>query len=482
MSQATPAIPTIQGRYRIEAKLGIGRLAVVYRAYDERLQRQVLVHLLRNELLAQEPLRRRFVEEAHASARRSHQSLLEVYDSGEVAGRPFMITEYVHGRSIRELGALTPEDALLYFRQVVGAVAACQAAGVPHPPISSNNLIVVDDGHVELLESWLTPAAEVAADLAAYRSPERTAGQPMTYASVVYALGLLLYEMLTGKRAVAGSDPRELAQAHLTLTLPPLSDVLPGLYAPLLEQLVRQATAREPAQRPPDAAALSLRLDEVWRTINSETHRLPAPPVARPKLRERINRTAGAIMPRRRPPAPPPAPMPDDPEEQPGGVYSRAEAAERRPANRMADQREALRESNRRHAVTGLAILVSLVTAFCIGGYILASSAPQSIGAVQLPRFELGWPDLSISWPDWLTGVASGSGEVLVVTVEGLNLREQPGLNTRVLGNLSNNAQVRKLEGPQVVDNVPWLRIRARIGDRDVEGWASQNFLRSQTP
>ncbi len=478
MSQATPAVPTIQGRYRIEAKLGIGRLAVVYRAYDERLQRQVLVHLLRNELLAQEPLRRRFVEEAHASARRSHQSLLEVYDSGEVAGRPFMITEYVHGRSIRELGALTPEDALLYFRQVVGAVAACQAAGVPHPPISSNNLIVVDDGHVELLESWLTPAAEVAADLAAYRSPERTAGQPMSYASVVYALGLLLYEMLTGKRAVAGGDPRELAQAHLTLHLPPLSDVLPGLYAPLLEQLVRQATAREPAQRPPDAAALSLRLDELWRTINSETHRLPVPPAARPKLRERLNRTAGAIMPRRRATAPPP----EDLDDQPDVAYSRPEAAERRPVSHVADQREALRESNRRHAVTGLAILVSLVTAFCIGGYILASSAPQSIGAVQLPRFELGWPDLSISWPDWLTGVATGSGEVLVVTVEGLNLREQPGMNTRILGNLPTNAQVRKLEGPEVVDNVPWLRVRARIGDRDVEGWVSEGFLRSQTP
>ncbi|GAB4210159.1 MAG: serine/threonine protein kinase [Roseiflexaceae bacterium] len=478
MSQATPAIPTIQGRYRIEAKLGIGRLAVVYRAYDERLQRQVLVHLLRNELLGQEPLRRRFVEEAHASARRSHQSLLEVYDSGEVAGRPFMITEYVHGRTIRELGALTPEDALLYFRQVVGAVAVCQAAGVPHPPISSNNLVVVADGHVELLESWQTPAAEVAADLAAYRAPERTAGQPMTHASVVYALGLLLYEMLTGKRAVSGSDARDMAQAHLTLSLPPLSDALPGLYTPLLEQLVRQTTARDPSQRPPDAAALSLRLDEVWRTINSETHRLPAPPVSRPKLRERLNRTAGAIIPRRRPVAAPPR---DEPDEEPPDAYSRPDAPSRR-AERVADQREALHQSSRRHAMTGLAILLSMVLTFCIGGYALASSAPETLGRLRLPQFQFGLPELNINWPGWLTGVATGSGEVWVVTVEGLNLREQPGLNSRVLANLPNNAQVRKLEGPQVVDNVPWLRVRARIGDRDVEGWASQNFLRSQTP
>ncbi|HWQ11942.1 MAG TPA: protein kinase, partial [Roseiflexaceae bacterium] len=132
----TPATPTsspvLHGRYRIEEQLGAWRLAVVYRAYDERLQRPVLVHLFRRDLLGQEPLRQRFVQEAQNSARRSHPSLLDVFDSGEVGGRPFMITEYVSGRTLREIGALSLEEALLYFRQVVGAVAACQEAGVPH--------------------------------------------------------------------------------------------------------------------------------------------------------------------------------------------------------------------------------------------------------------------------------------------------------------------------------------------------------------
>src|SRR5256885_13356164 len=116
--------------------------------------------MLRKELINQEPLRQRFVQEAHTSASRSHQSLLEIFDSGEVAGRPYMVTEYVAGRTLRELGALSPEEALLYFRQVVGAVATCQAAGVPHPPITSNNIFLVDDGHVELVESWLMPRSE----------------------------------------------------------------------------------------------------------------------------------------------------------------------------------------------------------------------------------------------------------------------------------------------------------------------------------
>src|SRR5919204_5950232 len=132
MAQVTPtSLPILHGRYRIEEQLGAGRLAVVYRAYDERLQRMVLVHMLRKELVDQEPLRQRFIQEAHDGARRSHQSLLEVFDSGEVAGRPYMVTEYVAGRTLRELGALSLEEALLYFRQVVGAVATCQAAGVP---------------------------------------------------------------------------------------------------------------------------------------------------------------------------------------------------------------------------------------------------------------------------------------------------------------------------------------------------------------
>src|SRR5215470_17122713 len=125
MTTPTPAaLPLLQGRYRVEDRLGASRLAVVYRAYDERLRRNVLIHLLRRELADQDALRERFLQEAQHNAGRSHRSLLDVYDTGELAGRPFMVTEYVAGRSLRELGALSLEDALLYFRQVVGAVAA----------------------------------------------------------------------------------------------------------------------------------------------------------------------------------------------------------------------------------------------------------------------------------------------------------------------------------------------------------------------
>src|SRR5262245_61824765 len=277
MTHTTPTSnPILHGRYRIEEQLGVGRLAVVYRAYDARLQRRVLLHLLRKELVDQEPLRQRFVHEAHDSARRSHPSLLEVFDSGEVGGRPFMVTEYIAGRSLRELGALSLEQALLYFRQVVGAVAVCQLAGVAHPPISSNNVILVEDGHVELVESWLATPATIALDVAAYRPPERSSGSPATPAGAVYSLGLLLFEMLTGRHAIDGDDPRTVAQAHLSARIPTLSEALPLLHIPALERLLQQTTARRPEERPPDAAALGLALDDLRRAIARDTDRLPS--------------------------------------------------------------------------------------------------------------------------------------------------------------------------------------------------------------
>lgn len=472
MTQATPTTnPLLHGRYRIEEQLGTGRLAVVYRAYDERLQRRVLVHMLRKELLAQEALAQRFIQEAHNSARRSHQSLLEIYDSGEIGGRPYMITEYVAGRTLREVGALTLEEALLYFRQVVGAVAACQVAGVAHPPISSSNVILVEEGHVELVESWLLPTSEIALDSACYRAPERSAGGPLTGAGSVYALGLLLIEMLSGKRPVAGDEPRAVAQAHLTARIPTLSELRPLLYVPSLDRLLREATARDPSQRPPDAAALGLELDELRHNITGDTQRLAAPPVRPPSLRERINRTANEIA----PPRPAPRHEPDPP-------LAPAPAAPHAPARQQAQPQAVPRRS-----ILGTAILLALFVAVACAGYYGASLAIDTLAGIKIPRPEIQLPslsDLGIELPEWVTGVIGGDGEILVVTNvpldEGLNLRPAPGLNNEPIGLLPLNTRVRKIEGPVEADGVPWLRVRARVGDREVDGWVSGFFVKPE--
>ena len=119
-------------------------------------------------------------------------------------------------------------------------------------------------------------------------------------------------------------------------------------------------------------------------------------------------------------------------------------------------------------------------------GYYGISLALDKLTNIELPRPAIdlpALPDLGIEWPSWLTGVVGGRGQVLVVTGvpdEGLNLRAAPGLNGQVIVLLPNTTRVRVLDGPQVVDAVPWMHVRATIDGRDVEGWASVNFLKPE--
>lgn len=460
-ASATPT-PLLFGRYRPLEQLGEGRLATVFSALDERLQRKVLIHFLRKEFVAQEKLRERFVLEANASAQRSHPALLEVFDSGTVSQRPFMVTEYVAGRPLRQLGMLTTEQALLYFRQVVSAVALCQARDVAAPFVSSNNVLLVDEGRVKLVESWLTPPAEIPIDLAYYRAPERTEGHAPGPANAVYALGLLLYEMLTGTRPIQGHDPQTIAQAHLSLRLPVLSQVRSNLYMPSVERLIARATARLPEQRLHDATALGAALDEVWRELGTNTQPLAVPPaVLRPR-----RRAANADDPR---PADLPTPvMTVAPPLQPQPVLPPDEH-EFQPVDP-----QALRRKNVRRGIVGWIVMLALLLVVAGGSYVLASFVVDRVFAIQLPRPSL--PDLGINLPGWLPGVEPR--EVLVVNTNDLNLREQAGTASAVVTSLPGGTRVVKLEGPVTVDNIPWVRVRVEQEGQPLEGWMSLNYLK----
>ncbi|NJK78469.1 MAG: protein kinase [Chloroflexaceae bacterium] len=146
-TSSTP--PLLFNRYRLLEKLGDGRLASVYHATDERLQRSVLLHVLRKDLSENENMRQRFVNEISANAQLSHSALLEVFDSGEVQDRPFMVTEYINGRPLYQQGPIAPEHVAGYIRQVASAVAVCQLRGLQHPPISSRNVFLVSDDRIE---------------------------------------------------------------------------------------------------------------------------------------------------------------------------------------------------------------------------------------------------------------------------------------------------------------------------------------------
>jgi hypothetical protein len=467
------ATPLIFGRYRIIEELGEGRLATVYRATDERLRRTVLLHLLRKELSDREQLHRRFMEIAHATAQCSHPALLEVFDSGTANDRPYMITEDVTGRPLRALGVLTPEQALLYMRQITNAVALCEERKQPHPPISSSNIVVAEEGRVKLVEGWFIPPDEIPLDVAHYRAPERTEGQPASAASTVYSLGMLFYELITGTRPVTGSDPWAISQAHLTARIPPIAQVRPLLYLPALERLIGRAIARDPARRIATAAALSEALDKLWRELTGDTQRLPVPPAPRRPQPQRTPEAAPLpIAPAPAPaPAPPLARPPEPAYAPPQPVAPAQPAAPRKRRRRDQGPRPldttTLRQKAWQHGLRGWIAISLLLLVVAFVSYAGATYVVDRVFAI----------DIGFGIPDWLPG--TDPGEVYVVSdATALNIRDQPGLtNSNVITALPNGTRVRKLEGPVMQDNVPWVRVRAEVEDQTIEGWVSENFL-----
>jgi eukaryotic-like serine/threonine-protein kinase len=486
---ATPtSAPLLFGRYRVREQLGDTRLTNVYGAIDERLHRQVLLHLLRKDLAGQERPRTRFISEIGQSARRSHQALLEVFDSGEAVGRPFMITEYVSGRPLRGLGILTVEHALLYMRQVAGAIAACQIQadaenpnGLYHPPISSSNVLLVDEGRVKLVDSWQLPAGEVLADQAHYRAPELSQGQPATSASAVYSLGLLLYELITGVRPVSGEDARAIALAHLNLRIPLLAHVRPALYLPLAEQLIARATARYPEQRYLNASEFAAALDGLWRDLGASTQRMLVPS-ARPAQPQPI---APALRIEAQPDLVPDVPALPQPRQRLSSLTEDVLAGRlaRRPTPNSGTNVVLKRSLTR--SIVGWVVMIGLLLVVATGSY---------VGVNALINQFSGTSTLNLPSLPGLPGISTDSGplawlsqffkhDVYIVNLaDGLNLRSQPGTSdlATILMVVPNGTPVTKLEGPVVKDSVPWLRVSFELAGKQHEGWMSLNYLRQE--
>ncbi len=457
---STPSPPLLLGRYRVTAQLGSTRLATVYAATDEHVQRPVLFYLMRKEPAGQERSRARFLAEAEQMAQRSHPALLELLDRGEVGGRPFAVTEQSVGRPLSSLGLLTVEQALLYVRQLVGAVALCQGQrgpstpdGLYHPPISSSNVFLVGEGQVKLIENWSIPSGELQADLAHYRAPELSEGQPAHPASVVYALGLLLYELITGERPIHGSDARATALAHLSGAIPPLRQTRPNLYLPSLESLLRRATARQPEQRFADAQSLGVALDTLWRELGTTTQplRTVRATAAPPALLSAADQPAPSLV-------------------APKRVTQRR--ATPRPNRGTKSGKPPQRRLGRN--LFGWLVMLSLIVAVAGASYLVTSSLANQ--ARDLPSLFPRDRDLF----SWFTDLFEPRDEIYLVNiVEGLNLRREPDAQNaaNIITVVPNGAAVRKLEGPRIEGNIPWLRVRAEVNGRQVEGWMSMNYL-----
>jgi eukaryotic-like serine/threonine-protein kinase len=265
---------TLAGRYRLEEVIGRGGMSIVYRATDEVLGRTVAVKVLLSALADQDPTyAARFEREARAAAALASSAVVTVYDTGRDDGSRYIVMEYVAGRSLGEVlrdgRPLELAEALRIGTRVAGALSAAHAAGILHRDIKPANVMVVRDGTVKVLDfgiarrldgTSLTQAASVVGT-AAYMAPERALGQPGDARSDVYALGCLLYAMLTGSPPFTGEVSAVILHEQINRPPRPPSEVRSGI-PPGLDALVLGMLAKSPDVRPQTAGEVRDRLLE----------------------------------------------------------------------------------------------------------------------------------------------------------------------------------------------------------------------------
>jgi serine/threonine-protein kinase len=257
--------PTIAaGRYRIERELGHGGMAVVYLAEDQKLERQVAVKVLTDGLAVSEPLRARFMREARLAARLSHPNVVRTYDVGETDGTLFIVMEHVPGRTLADVGKLPAAEAVDLGRQACAGLQHAHDAGLVHRDLKPANLLLRTDGVLKIADFGIARAAEVTRltevgtvlGTAAYLSPEQAAGEDVTPATDLYALGAVLYELLTGRPPHQLESLAQLATKQSADPITPVRDLEPSVPQ-AVEAAVMACLAREPRLRPTSAAALA---------------------------------------------------------------------------------------------------------------------------------------------------------------------------------------------------------------------------------
>ena len=267
----------ISGRYRLIAPVGDGGMATIWRAVDEQLDREVAVKILRPQFGSDPGFAARFKQEARSAGGLSHPNIVSVYDYGTdgTDGEQYIVMELVNGSDLstilRERGALSTDDAVRVAIGVASALEVAHRKGIVHRDVKPGNIMITDAGDVKVTDFGIARAvAEASMTVTGttlgsvhYFSPEQARGDEVTGASDVYALAIVLYEMLTGRRPFEGDSAAAVALKRLSEDAPSPSAIGHPL-PPGLEAIIMRALSREPAERFPDAGAFAEAL-RVWR-------------------------------------------------------------------------------------------------------------------------------------------------------------------------------------------------------------------------
>jgi TolB-like protein len=296
-----PLLGQVVGGYRVEERLGIGGMGVVYRAVDLQLSRQVALKFLPSHMVDTPRALERFEREARAVSALSHPNICVLHGVGEHQGRPYLVLELLEGHTLATVlrqGPLEPGRALEIAAAVADGLEAAHEAGVLHRDVKPANLFVTRRGHVKILDfgiAKLLPHGERLEDAStrgdggagtltqpgttpgtyAYMSPEQLRGEELDERSDLFSLGVVLYEMLAGGPPFEGTSPGALIEAILSRDPPPLRELRPGLD-PRVVELVDWILAKDRRRRIAGAAELQTALESLrWSLVSgSEAARL----------------------------------------------------------------------------------------------------------------------------------------------------------------------------------------------------------------
>ncbi len=250
----------IDNRYKIIKSIGEGGMANVYLAWDTILEREVAVKVLRGDLADDEKFVRRFQREANSASSLRHPNIVEMYDVGEDNGKYFIVMEYVNGKTLKNLikkrGALNLTEAIDIMLQLTSGIACAHDSYIIHRDIKPQNVMILEDGRVKITDfgiamalnsNELTQTNSVMGSVH-YLPPEQASGNGSTIKSDIYSLGILMFELLTGKVPFKGDNAVEIAIKHMRDPIPSVVDINPSIPMSV-ENIILKACAKNPKNR-----------------------------------------------------------------------------------------------------------------------------------------------------------------------------------------------------------------------------------------
>ncbi|NLL51454.1 MAG: Stk1 family PASTA domain-containing Ser/Thr kinase [Peptococcaceae bacterium] len=262
------------GRYEIEDRIGAGGMAIVYRAKDTLLNRTVAIKVLREQLASDEGFIRRFRREAQAAASLSHQNIVSIFDVGKDGQEDYIVMEYVLGSTLKDIirqeAPMSPQKALMIVRQIAEALAHAHANHIIHRDIKPQNILITLDGRVKVTDFGIARAVSSATlthtgDIVGsvhYLSPEQAKGSQISEQSDIYSLGIILYEMITGKVPYDGDTPITIALKHIQEDVELPSKI--GMEVPPeIDTLIMKALAKSVDDRYKSALEFLADLDRI---------------------------------------------------------------------------------------------------------------------------------------------------------------------------------------------------------------------------